>query len=103
VTQCKIRDFEFEYSTRDLAFKLLSTNRNSQRVRVLEVFLSCQGEGATDAEVAEVLGVERTSVIARRHEIIKNNPDLFFVIGKRKNIVSGCFNDVWVVKGDISE
>lgn len=70
---------------------------HSQMVDVLYVFLNCGAEGATDAEVSEVLGIERTSVIARRHDLIKRFPDLFYVDAKRLS-KHGVLCDVWRCK-----
>lgn len=71
--------------------------KESQSLSVLRAFAGCPKDGATDMEVAEVLDIERTSVIARRHDLIRKFPDLFFVVGKRLS-KKGVLCDVWKVK-----
>ncbi len=92
-----IRPFEFDYDTRVAALGFLKTERYSQRVRVLEAFLSCRVDGATDDEVAGLLSIMSSSVRARRHEIMRECPDVLRVVGKRKSSF-GCLCDVWMSK-----
>jgi len=87
--QKRINDFS---SRRDSLF-VISKGRTTQADDVLWAFSGCSS-GATDKEVSDILGIERTSVIARRHDLIKKFPDLFYVDGKRLS-KSGILCDVW--------
>lgn len=69
----------------------------TQAEKVLSVIQGCSRDGATDAEIAAVLDVKHTSVIARRHELIKKYPDLLYVAGKRQSS-AGVLCDVWKCK-----
>jgi len=90
-----LSDFD---SRQDSLFYLDSSGRrNNQKNRVFSAFASCVDMGASDGEVAELLGVPVTSVIARRHDLMKENPDLFFVDGKRL-ASSGVMVDVYKIK-----
>ena len=74
---------DFESSQRNALFVLDKSDlKRTQAESVLWAFAGCS-DGATDGEVAEILGIQRTSVIARRHELMKKFPDEFYVDGKR--------------------
>jgi len=72
------------------------SKKQTQADNVLWAFAN-SSLGATDMEVAEILGIERTSVIARRHDLIKKYPDLFYCEDKRV-ARSGVACDVWKTK-----
>lgn len=98
VEQKTINSFELTKSRQDALFWLTETGvRKTQAHAVLEVFIRCVEQGATDEEVASVLGIARTSVIARRHDLMRRFPDLFYVVGKRL-APSGVLVDVWMCK-----
>lgn len=94
--QRTIEDF-FCDSRKDALKYLGKKGRESQMKAVLGAFIGCEKEGATDAEIAAVLSIERTSVIARRHDIMKKFPDLLYVVGKRISS-HGILCDVWKCK-----
>jgi len=53
-------------------------NLGLQQSNVLRALYLSEKEGLTDEEGSELIGIKQTSWIARRHDIIKKYPDLYF-------------------------
>ena len=94
MTQSSLFDFD---SRQDSLFVLKKSNKKTTQAESVLWAFEGSSDGATDGEVAEILGIERTSVIARRHDLIRKFPDKFFVDGKRVGR-SGVACDVWKTK-----
>ena len=94
MTQSSLMDFD---SRQDSLFVLKKSNKKTTQAESVLWAFANSSDGATDGEVAEILGIERTSVIARRHDLIKKYPDLFYCECKRVSR-SGVACDVWKTK-----
>lgn len=94
MTQFSLMDFDSRTDARFYMEK--SKKKQTQAEAVLWAF-ETSSTGCTDQEVAEILEIQRSSVIARRHELMRKFPDKFYSEEKRLSKYGiGC--DVWKCK-----
>jgi len=67
------------------------STRGAQRLRVLDAYKSREATGATDFEIAEQLGILRTTAGARRLEL----GELVVKTTERRKTDTGCSAIVW--------